>query len=91
MNNDKVIVNSEQANLQKRHLIWACRRGMLELDIILNRYLENHYEQASLEEQGAFRKLLTYQDPELFKWLVKREAYEGSEDEVLFKLIQKLL
>lgn len=43
-----------------------CRRGMLELDLILERYLNNHYVTASIEEQRQFLELLELQDPELY-------------------------
>lgn len=50
-------------------LRWACRRGMLELDILLSRFLEEKYPTLSVEEKKIFEKLLTCQDPDLFNWL----------------------
>ncbi len=46
-----------------------CRRGMLELDIILERYLQNRYEDASNEERAQFVELLDMQDPQLYDLL----------------------
>lgn len=40
---------------------------MLELDIILERYLQNHYENASNEERAQFTELLDMQDPQLYE------------------------
>lgn len=54
-------------------LRWACRRGMLELDILLERYLVGRYESASADEQSAFEKLLSCQDQDLWNWLVSGE------------------
>ena len=51
-------------------LRWQCRRGMLELDEILDRYVVHRYLQAPPDEQSAFRRLLDYQDPELQQWLL---------------------
>ncbi len=51
-------------------LRWQCRRGMLELDEILTRYVEQRYLRASPDEQAAFRQLLEHQDPELQQWLL---------------------
>ncbi len=51
-------------------LRWRCRRGMKELDVILERYLELGYPQADLAEQAAFARLLAASDPELLAWLV---------------------
>ncbi len=45
---------------------WRCRRGMLELDIVLGRFVERHY--AGLDEAGcvAFDALLDMPDAELW-------------------------
>ena len=51
-------------------LRWQCRRGMLELDEILDRYVVHRYLQAPPDEQSAFRRLLDCQDPELQQWLL---------------------
>jgi len=34
----------------QRRLYWKCRRGLLELDIVLNRYLLKHPEDNTLSE-----------------------------------------
>ena len=62
------------SDLKYRQLAWACRRGMLELDIILMRYLENFYPKATQEEKETFEYLLTQQDQDLFNWLIKKQA-----------------
>jgi antitoxin CptB len=51
-------------------LRWQCRRGMLELDYVLERYLDRQYAAAGSEEKSHFRALLTAQDPELQVWLL---------------------
>ncbi|WP_020559206.1 succinate dehydrogenase assembly factor 2 [Thiofilum flexile] len=43
-----------------------CRRGMKELDVILIRYLERHYETASEQERRYLNELLDLQDPILY-------------------------
>ncbi len=52
------------------HLRWQCRRGMLELDYVLRRYLDAHYETAPPEQQRQFVALLGMQDQDLLAWLV---------------------
>ena len=54
-------------------LKWKCRRGMKELDLLLERYLDTRYPSAGPTEQGAFRELLDMQDPELFAFVTGRE------------------
>lgn len=47
-------------------LRWECRRGMLELDIVLARFLEREFARLSPQEVEAFRGLLAYPDTELW-------------------------
>ena len=54
-------------------LKWRCRRGMRELDVLLQRYLEQRYAHAPQEEQQAFEALLELPDPQLFAYVVNRE------------------
>lgn len=60
-------------------LRWRCRRGMLELDLLLQGFLENGY--AALDEEGrqAFQQLLNMTDQELFECLMGLEAVEKKE------------
>jgi antitoxin CptB len=51
-------------------LRWQCRRGMLELDAILSRYLEECYAAAPATDQAQFRELLTIEDSVLNDWLI---------------------
>ena len=58
-------------------LRWQCRRGMLELDEILLRYLEERFVQSSVEEQALFRRLLDVEDPVLNVWLILGDVPAG--------------
>lgn len=49
---------------------WACRRGMLELDVLLGNFFKEAYPELSLQDKGLFVKLLARNDPELFAWLM---------------------
>jgi antitoxin CptB len=51
-------------------LRWRCRRGMKELDLLLERFLENQYDHAPRERQRAFERLLTLPDPRLAELLL---------------------
>lgn len=68
-------------------LRWACRRGMLELDVLLGNFLEEAYLQASAEDQALFVKLLNCNDQELFMWLTGKEAVSQSE---LAHIVEKI-
>lgn len=51
-------------------LRWRCRRGTLELDLMLIRYLDMRYQDASGLEQQAFSRLLELEDTELMRYLM---------------------
>jgi antitoxin CptB len=55
-------------------LRWHCRRGMRELDVLLQRYLDEDYPRASPRERAAFARILELQDPEIFRYLVGRDS-----------------
>lgn len=61
-------------------LKWKCRRGMKELDLLLEGYLAGRYPKAGEAEQGAFKALLELQDPVLFDYVTGRDR-PVSEDE----------
>ena len=60
-------------------LRWLCRRGMKELDVVLTRYLDNFYTDASQDEQHSFNSLLEMPDPDLFALLVGRKTSEDND------------
>ncbi|MEZ5447654.1 MAG: succinate dehydrogenase assembly factor 2 [Thiolinea sp.] len=51
-----------------------CRRGMKELDFVLDRYLQRHFPHADAQEIALFSELLDLQDPALFGMLFETEA-----------------
>ena len=51
---------------------WHCRRGMLELDLVLKRFLEQHFAGLSPLQHAAFKRLLEYSDNDLWDLVSKR-------------------
>lgn len=51
-------------------ILWACRRGMLELDKLLESFFYTQYEQLSEEQKQEFIDLLDSADQDLFNWLL---------------------
>jgi antitoxin CptB len=49
-------------------LRWRCRRGLLELELLLGAFLETAYPILSVEEQEAFEVLLSCPDSELWQY-----------------------
>ncbi|KTC90213.1 succinate dehydrogenase assembly factor 2 [Fluoribacter dumoffii] len=72
----------------KARLAWHCRRGMLELDLILLRFLEQKVDHLSPQELDAFNSLLSCTDPELFAWLMGHEDPQDKELKEIVAIIR---
>ena len=51
---------------------WKCRRGMLELDLLLRDFLDNGYRDLDEAGQQLFDRMLDYPDAVLLEWLMGR-------------------
>ncbi|MEJ2059644.1 MAG: succinate dehydrogenase assembly factor 2 [Gammaproteobacteria bacterium] len=57
---------------ERERLAWRCRRGMLELDLMLRGFLERGYDQLDETGQAGFLRLLDYPDQTLLEILMGR-------------------
>ncbi len=78
---------SQHANISESQLHWRCRRGMLELDLLLTTFVEMEYNTLTEEDTALFSTLLDYQDQALFDLLLKKEE---SSDSAIAKLIVRI-
>jgi antitoxin CptB len=69
-------------------LRWACRRGMLELDIMLGRFLERSFLSLAAHEQELFIKLLSCEDQDLFEWLTGKKTPSNDDIKYIINLIK---
>lgn len=68
---------------------WRCRRGLLELDIILQRFMDMHYMQ--LDEAGLrqFETLLSLPDNDLWDMITVKKVPVDKSLEPVLHLLQK--
>ena len=59
---------------QARALLWRCRRGMKELDVLLERYAAAALPHAGAAERGLLARLLERPDPELAGYFLGGEV-----------------
>ncbi len=70
-------------------LRWRCRRGLLELDIVLTRFLDGPYEALSSVQRDTFSALLTLADNDLWDLVAGRnDAQTAPEQEIVERLRQ---
>lgn len=65
----------------------ACRRGLLELDIIIMSFFKSQYINLSNKDKLNFIKLLELDDIELLNWLI----YHKEPPDINFKSIVHLI
>jgi antitoxin CptB len=72
---------THQADPAKRaRLRWRARRGLLENDLILTRFLDAHEATLTDQEVDAFSRLMELSDNDLMGLLLARKELEGDAD-----------
>ncbi len=78
---------SNADEVEFRRLQWRCRRGMRELDQLMQRYLFQVWPGASEAERGVFLRMLETEDDKLWRWFM---GYEHPSDEELARLVDHI-
>ena len=60
-------------------LKWACRRGMLELDVLFMPFVEDGFGELNQSQQLIFERLLTCDDPDLYAWFMGHQTCHDPE------------
>ena len=71
----------------KKKILWQCRRGLWELDIILLPFVEKEFTNLNKQDQLLFQQLLKYEDVELFDIFVNKIEPQESQFINLIQLI----
>ncbi len=58
---------------------WHSRRGMLELDLVLMPFVEQHFEALNDEDKRCYLKLLECEDQDMFGWFLEHRVPEDDE------------
>jgi antitoxin CptB len=69
-------------------LRWQCRRGMLELDVLLEAFLDQHYLALAPELRSKFVRLLELPDPFIHAWCVIGEKPDDPQFAELLEAIR---
>lgn len=72
--------------MEIRRLQWRCRRGLLELDVLLNRFLDNQYSHLNKEQQQNFSDLLEQSDQNLIDWLLQGQQPDAQFSELVARI-----
>ncbi len=86
--NDPALPSLQETEQEIRRLRWQCRRGMLELDYLLDRFLDLGYASLQETERLTFLALLGEQDTRLSDWFMARAE---SPDPAIQALVRRIV
>ena len=75
------------SDTELKKILWRCRRGTKELDLILESFAEKRYGSLDIDLREQFDKLLQIQDPVLTDWL----CYKNTPDTEFRKIVTEVL
>ena len=82
-----IITEEKDPELNKNRLSWRCRRGMLELDLLLQGFMQQGYEKLTDADKRVFVVLLDYPDAVLFDLLMGQSV---SSDPEIDRVVEKI-
>lgn len=74
--------------MDKARLRWGCRRGMLELDLILLPYFEKNFDTLSDAQKEHFQNFLSEADQDIYAWILGYQICENLDYQDILKHIQ---
>lgn len=69
------MIEKEEINRMR----WAARRGMLELDLVLEPFVDSQYAHLDQRDRHSFQQLMLCEDQDLFAWLMLRGVPDDEE------------
>lgn len=72
---------------EHNRVIWHSRRGMLELDIVLEAFVRQHYQTLEANQRQLYRRLLACEDQQLYDWFLKKQPAADPELATMIELI----
>ena len=72
-----------------RKLRWLCRRGMKELDVLLESFLEEHRHELKSGGLAHFENFLDQEDDLIWYWLQKQRIPTNEQFQILVNLIRR--
>jgi antitoxin CptB len=67
---------------------WRCRRGLLELDILLGRFMDEHYATLGKNELRQFEMLLNLPDNDLWDMIMQKQEVKDQSLQPVLRLLQ---
>ena len=74
---------------EKSKLLWHCRRGIREMDILFREFIEQHYDDLSDDDKQSFSTLLDEADLDILNWIMGKDKPDTDELKNIIAIIRK--
>ena len=81
-------MKSATTNGELGKLRWHCRRGLLELDLVLEQFNSRHLDVLDGGQLALFRELLAFGDNDLLDLVMGRTAHPDKRYGALLKMLR---
>ena len=74
---------------ERSRLAWRCRRGIREMDIVLQTFLNQSYDTLSDADKNSFAQLLDEADLDILNWIMGKDEPENDAIKNIITLIRQ--
>jgi antitoxin CptB len=74
---------------ERSRLLWRCRRGIREMDIVLQGFLNESYDSLNDVDKQSFVKLLDESDLDILNWIMGKDEPETDDIKNIITLIRQ--
>ena len=74
---------------ERSRLLWRCRRGIREMDIVLQEFLNHSYDTLSDDDKNSFAQLLDEADLDILNWIMGKDEPENDAIKNIITLIRQ--
>ena len=64
-------------NQEIKRILWKCRRGMREIDLLLREFSQNKLNELNKRDIDIFNEILNYDDQRLYDFIFKKEPLDN--------------
>src|SRR5690625_2247879 len=85
----KESMSEASSDVRRKKLRWrSWHRGTREMDLLVGGFADAHLDKMSEEQLERFEQLLDMPDPDLYRWLVGREAPPAAVDHDILHMMR---
>jgi antitoxin CptB len=74
---------------ERSRLMWRCRRGIREMDIVLQAFLNESYDSLSDKDKDTFSQLLDEADLDILNWIMGKDTPVSDDLKKIITLIRE--